>query len=166
MCLLSRSSVCMCVCVFIFLFSISTQQFQENLRSAAFIFSLKYSCFLFFFFALVLVKATVIYLDTQASNQSSSLVLFPPKSYHVHPCFCSNGYSLSSLLHCHLFMVILSPWSCSLTHFLEQARVSTPKPQCLKCHLWANIIGTLQELIKNARPQALSTPNILTESLL
>lgn len=119
-----------------------------------------------FFSALVLVKATVIYLDTQASNQSSSLVLFPPKSNLVHPCFCSSGHSLSSLLHCPSFMMLLSPWSCSLTHFLEQARVSTPKPQCLKCHLWANIIGTLWELIKNARFPALSTPNIRTESLL
>lgn len=118
-----------------------------------------------FFSTLVLVKATVIYLDTQASNQSSSLVLFPPKPNLVHPCFCSSGHSLSSLLHCHSFMV-LSPWSCSLTHFLEQSRVSTPKPQCLKCHLWANIVSTLWELIKNARSQALSTPNILTESLL
>lgn len=41
----------------------------------------------------------MIYFDTQARNQNSSLVfLFPLKFYYIHPYFCSIGYSLSLFL--------------------------------------------------------------------
>lgn len=53
--------------------------------------------------SLVLVKATVIFLDTQARNQNRSLVLFLLKSYPVHFCFFFSDHSRSPLPHHYSF---------------------------------------------------------------